>query len=409
MPTDTDTISTPAQPIGTPVPARDPFIGAGADDYDAIAELFLGGDSATTPQARSADSSGTTEQIPAPCEYLLLGHLPGTAAPWPAQYAAAFAANTGERVGLIKLDSGIITVDLVGEPALASPAPTLDDAVRTLRRRAGRTLIVSNDAATIRPGPHGRPPVTVITGADEAAIVAAYRMIRSLSSAVGAVTLAVMGADDAAAERVHRQVSDAAAGFLSSELALGPSVRRVGTIPRVNLYRGEDPRSIGDIIAALSARTDQDENPPDSLLPAHTHAPTAIKIQPDSATAQRDAPPTPNLHASRIAGLTLIESRCPYHEQLELAADAAGALAIVSVGGVETVAELLAAKTWAKDHARLLAKAESSLTNQTADPTLHLMTDRPAAARGLIGSGVRVHVLARASADGWACLPLDEQ
>ncbi len=407
MPTDTDTISSLEAGPGVPAPARDPFVGAGADDYDAIADLFLGGDGAglsATPVNRREHPSRTAEPAPAPCEHLLLGHLPGAAAPWPAQYAAAIAEKTGERVGLIKLDSGIITVDLVGEPAIGNPSPTLDDAVSTLRRRAGRTFIVSDDAATVLPGPGGRARATVITGADEAAIVAAYRMIRSIASAVSKVTLAVMGADDAAAERVHRQVRDAAAGFLSNELALGPSVRRVGPIPRVNLYRGEDPRAVSDIIAALSAQTEPAATTQQSAPPAETHAPAVITNQPEPAAA----PPTTISHAARIAGLTPVESRCPYHDELELAADASGALAIVSVGGVETVAALIATKTWAKDHARLLTKAEPAITNPTADPTLHLMTDRPAAARGLIGSGVRVHVLARASADGWACLPLDE-
>lgn len=407
MPTDTDTISSLEAGPGVPAPARDPFVGAGADDYDAIAELFLGGDGAglsATPASRRERPSRTAELAPAPCEHLLLGHLPGAAAPWPAQYAAAIAEKTGERVGLIRLDTGIISVDLVGEPAVGNPEPTLDDAMRSLRRRAGRTLMVSDDAATTMPGAGGRARATVITGADEAAIVAAYRMIRSIAGAVSAVTLAVMGADEAAAERVHRQVRDAAAGFLSCELTLGPSVRRVGPIPRVNLYRGEDPRSARDIIAALTAQTEPAASNQPSVSPIETHTPAVTKIQPETA-----APPSNEIsHAARIAGLTPVESRCPHHEELELAADASGALAIVSVGGVETVAALIAAKTWAKDHARLLARAEPAVTNQTAEPTLHLMTDRPAAARGLIGSGVRVHVLARASADGWACLPLDE-
>lgn len=414
MPTETDTRETLQHSPGVPVASRDPFVGAATDDYDAIADLFLGGERpgavTATAHARPAEHPTNTDRTAPRCDFLLLGHLPGAAAPWPAQYAAALSAKSGERVGIIKIDSGEITVDLVGEPALGNTAPTLDDALATLQRRAGRTLVVSNDTAALPVGPDRSHAATVLTGADEAAIVAAYRLIRSIAGSVGEVTLAVMGADDAAAERVHRQVRDAADGFLPNGLSAGPSVRRVGPISRVNLYRGDDPCSLGDLLAAISRPEPIKQN-----LASSPQRFDQVRRSVIDHPASTNVPPTPTppptpppvSHASRITGLTPVESRCPYHENLELAADASGALAIVAVGGVESVAALLAAKVWAKDHARLLAKAEPTITNSSDEPTLHLMTDRPAAAIGLIGSGVRVHMLARADAEEWACLPLD--
>lgn len=422
-------------PFDADLAARDPFADCPkADEYDALAELFLGApdtgvNGLVEPQEPDNPGVGRSSEV----ELLLLGHLPGASAAWPAQYAAATAERDGAPIGLVRLDEGELSVDLVGAPALSRPARTAPDAIARLRGMTRRVLVRTDAPVDVflKSAPPGAA-VTVLTGANEAAVVAAYRLIKSASALApnSSFRVAVMGADEIEAHRAVAHLRDAVSSFLDGELVEAPAVRRVAPAPRANLHRGP---AIGGPAAILRLLTDPAEDPsrssdelpapePMFFTPAEPLAPIApIARQPTTIEAGADvsrettpAPATANAPAtlaSRVPGLTTIESRCPYHPGVELAVDRAGRMCGLVRGGVGEVGPLLAVKAWARDHARILARAEPALREADAEESfaMHLLTDQPASARGLIGSGVRVHVLAQAGPDGWVCLPLNDE
>jgi hypothetical protein len=60
------------------------------------------------------------------------------------------------------------------------------------------------------------------------------------------------------------------------------------------------------------------------------------------------------------------------------------------------VRDLVATAAWARAHAALLRRAEPSLVGE-GEPSLHLVTDRRDDARALLGTAVRVHLVALAT------------
>ena len=94
----------------------------------------------------------------------------------------------------------------------------------------------------------------------------------------------------------------------------------------------------------------------------------------------------------------------------------AGAGGVAGAGAAteasQAIGQLLSAASWAEDHADLLAEAHAALRGGRArgGPILHLLTDEPRAARGLLGTGVRIHLLTPVETDGrrtWVCHDLN--
>jgi hypothetical protein len=78
----------------------------------------------------------------------------------------------------------------------------------------------------------------------------------------------------------------------------------------------------------------------------------------------------------------------------------------------EAVGKLLAVASWAGDHAELLALAHPQLSEDAikSGPALHLLTDDPRAARGVLSTGVKVHMVASVTIQGranWVCNALN--
>lgn len=407
------TLPDPLPPAG----ARDPLTPAHPDyDYDALADLFLG----EPPAVHTASARVTTTASGAPTavetELLVSGHLPGASAPWPAQYASALADSLGEPVELVRAGAGEISVDLFGSEVdapgrCATLAQALSAAQRVVRRVLLRTDGDAESTARALETP-GR--VTILCGADEASIVDAYRRIKTIHAAAPGrhrLAVAIMGADDIDAGRAREHLMQACAEFLDQPLGVAAGVRRIGPVPRLGLYRGAfDAGALGALDAIRSAVTPTPTPDADSLSTAHrveapqpAPSPPEDRVRPDPALPSAPVGPL----AVRIEGLAPIESRCPYHDTVELAIDDLGGLAVVAEGGLERVGDLLAVRGWATDHARLLARAEPSLDRiEGSEPVLHMVTRSAGDAHALLAAGIQAHILARAAADGWACVPM---
>lgn len=270
-------------------------------DFDALADLFLG-EAEPTPVAMATGTTPRATAIAPPraevaapmaaaaktrahraplaprIEAVLLGHLPVAAAAWATQYARTRASELGQPVALARLSGQWlsirvitprhvrqdgndyakgITLDAQHADAAASFAMPVGAnahscamrAAGALAGRVGAILLctVTGDEHRLI-GQNHLHDVTLVTGADEASTVAAYRVIKSMASspvsgqanagfADGSASgkrawrpnfrLMIAGAESSQAGSVWRRLAEASRTFLAVELELA------GTMPRI--------------------------------------------------------------------------------------------------------------------------------------------------------------------------------
>ncbi|HRQ73842.1 MAG TPA: hypothetical protein PLU35_12520 [Phycisphaerales bacterium] len=386
--------------------------------YDSLADLFLGdGELAPEPMlpapVAQAPRPGRTASNPVPdIEALILGHLPVLASPWVLQYARNRAAEIGEPVALLRLNSGTASVEVVGtDDVQGAPSPNLSEAIDRAKMTARRWLIrvdETNELALAEALASAPPAtLTLLTGADDTAIAACYRTLKSLAEAiVGAaegmpiIRVVVMGANADAAASAGRKIRQAATTFLGLPPELAQPVPRMVPARALNLYRGQTDQSAESLLALVRTPT---EAPGHSVAATPPLSPSVPPPSRASALARTDA------LASLLPGLRPLSARSPVAQSVELATDADGRLHLIARADSPdacpaAAAELTAAAAWAQTHARLLGAAEPSIRTAEAPP-LHLLTPTPRAARALVGSSIRVHALANANG-AWAAVEL---
>jgi len=419
---------------------RRPWSSAGAssgenehnDVYDALAELFLGEptgvdeasqqaqEEAETPAPRSASTESASETSPtpdaaraayqpahlgsprarsaaAPIELVVLGHLPVFTGPWAAQHAAAEANRCGGAVGLVRLGSGQVSLERFAADH-SPPTPARDHRPRAfaeaieiaqpmLERWIVRAEAVDEPALAANSAVQ---TVTVLTGTDDAAVVAAYRTIKGLAEVLGertgsgAVSLraAVMGAPASRAADAQAKLRRAVETFLDAPLEIVPPVQRISPTVGSTIYTGAFTGS-AYVALEMFAR-------PQELAP---HEPEAQTRAPQRLDTDAGAP---DRLANLISGLTPLESRCPDAPEVELAVDETGRLHLLARDADRAMDSLLAVEAWARRHVALLQRAEPSLFQAEKEATLHLLTPTPAQTRRLLQTRVRVHAIAPA-------------
>lgn len=187
-----------------------------------------------------------TERAPvsAIVECVVLGHLPVLASAWASQYAREIAHASGGPVAVLTVRSQGVRVELIGtadprlSPSDSDQPKTIEDAIDSALGATARWIVRSEPGIeeTIAALPDVRI-ITLLTGADEAARVAAYASIKSLSEHLGPTThgsdlpyvrVAVMGARSDAASEAGERVANAARSFLNREVqqtACGGTIR----------------------------------------------------------------------------------------------------------------------------------------------------------------------------------------
>ena len=444
------------------------------EEFDALADLFLGPSAARDLPAadeRSPLAGLDIESLPEPSpqpqpqsqpqpqpqpqaprtpaprptsigiEAMLLGHLPVLASAWVRQHAAARAASLGGPVALVRLQAGTLTVDLVGHdlPELAeSPDPQEanlpgdpQSAVAAAYRHAASMLVRVDETAEPQllesPAVTG---VTVLSGADEAAVVGSYRVIKTACEAAAErpITVAWMGSVGDRVEQAQDRLNKAVEHFLTVELHHEPATGRIDATPARTIYRGPCDVPIASLLRAATAprpevvvmprpRDGQQRATPSATRPPAAPAQPADR-QATTSAAQPGTQPVTQPGAQPIApvdrhgqpdfllpGLTPIPARCPDAQLVQLALDGRGhlhLLAIAEAGDVspaEAVEHLLTAAAWARKHRELLALAMPRLTG-SEPPQLHLLTDRPKHVRGLLDAEIRLHAITRINVAG---------
>jgi hypothetical protein len=477
---------------------RDPFDGPKPEAYDALADLFLGDQqggaeparrpedpmhSRATPMLRLTPempepspgaAPGQVEErdqvVPAPTgriEGLILGHLPVIAGAWVMQYARHAASGSSSPVALVRLRSGEGTLEVLGPAAAGALGEdrrfaSFADAVAHLAGRIGLWLVRVEETAepTLAELP-GVDALTLLSGADEAATVAAYRAIKHLlpadAEAQGpSVRLAIMGASADKSAAGAAKLARAAEAFLRRTIEVAPCIQKIGGGPRSELaWSGRVEAPVEETLRWLCAAVH--EHPLDAAPAVRTvtlapliaaaaqveHRQHVAPSEPESTLPtfeplpDLEAPPTlepipapsapimdsidlpssrPGLLARHLPSLAALSITCPYAPSVELAVAEDGALHLLalegSAGEQPAVAQLVTAAAWVRDHMpllRLAAPADGRRLSE-ADPILHLLTTRAAAIRRLGESGVRLHVLTNVRVGdqtAWACADLN--
>ncbi|MEE9403527.1 MAG: hypothetical protein V3V20_01425 [Algisphaera sp.] len=449
---------------------------------------------------------------------VILGNLPGMAGPWLTQYAQLLAQNEMQThaapgaVAILHLDGDELDLELI-EPATRRPIDpntsnqdtdtnqtasppalrvppggfgnrdlidVLDQLCRTGATPVHTVLLNVDSAAPNLDQLLDIPHWTLISGADDAAIVAGYRLIKRLLDhddprvPHAHVGLMIMGSEQDASQHAADKLHQAVDSFLHTPIDLVgfqkqmiPSrCRTLGTFgnlaqvwPRLTAWLSQlqAPAAITTATAQPTVATAAAPTPATPTANAtdvhdnHAHDDTANEQAARLASAHRafpplkrpvkvsasptaqpalhenaastnsfvdadiDADPTIDLFAlidtdprvtASIPGGLALEARCPSQPQTQLALDAAGGLHLLhrhdSAQGDpptprEAIVELIAVRTWARQHRQLLQLTERGRHfDPNADPTLHLFTDRADLSVELVsrlGSLLKLHLL----------------
>jgi hypothetical protein len=482
------------------------------DPFDELAALFLTDPdgahrtSATSSPAHAAPAAAPRSAPPvsgestskAVVELVVVGHLPVRAGLWMTPYADAVARASGPAV-LIRLDGEEPTLELLrGDSAapqqVSAPTASLAHAIESVAPLASTWLIrAAGHTSLANLLDAGADRVTILSSADEAAVVAAYQLVKDLIEAARAdanrslpqLGLAIIGSDDAVAAAMLDRLNRTTATFLGVRLPMVACIRQMDAGIRSSRYMrmaGGPCPAVGEVIqviaqaqAAASARPPREmpsvqihrrptadlpprmpvadsvdrpfggttragsgavppQAPPsparrvplepasrspvgqvrgatpiEQLIAAaggHGNAPprtTAIKMPPkpavDLETKAVHVPVQPHDHgmprslASFIDGLTLLPVRCPNHERVELAVDAAGRMHVI--GREQVLRELPIVQAWARAHRELIAMAcPAHRFDPAGTATCHVVSDRPVSLADLHSSDMKLHVLA---------------
>ncbi len=426
-----------------------------AGDYDALADLFLASsngagaapfgadangssDARVAPDPRHSDAADEPRTLPitpsAPAlaappavefttekrivEALVLGHLPAMTGAWVTQHARATAEADGRPVALVRLTAGLASVELVGVgvEADAEASPSIEAAIGRAAACAGRFLV--RVEATEEPGLCAAPGVdaiTLLTGADEPAVVAAYAALKSIArqanrdgadqaerSAPG-VRVVFMGASADEARSAGQKIAGAAEAFLGAPVECAHGVERIEPSASRSFYRGRANAPTRAIVAAVVAAADAVQSPPipaprtEATDPAPTPPASIVEapLPADPAPRPADAADARRPSLSRfVAGLTATPIALPDAEGVEIALDADGRAHLLCEAGPRAVERLLCARAWADRHRSVLALALRGAGRALHDPAeparMHLLCRDPAAWGALRHTEVRV-------------------
>ncbi len=424
-----------------------------ASVYDALTDLFLG-EVGPDELAPKPEEPPALQQHPrARLESLVLGHLPVLGSAWASQYVRHAASTEGQPIAYVRLQSAYASVEIISPstdhpPITDTRTASFQQAIRAARSHTDRWIVRTDDPAG--PSSHfALTPdlVTLLTSADEAAVVGAYRTLKQLRQAApdeSRFRLVVLGNDAARTDAVSVKLTEAAQSFLDLDIdrvlcdgrihaSQAPTLLFSGSCPDAEMMLAElldeslEPASDADAAAAEAGQDqassasftipdvptsdDHAETPvptvPDIAEPissiglADDHAEQEVEPTPDAPTvpARRDAE-TPMVLAELIPNSIALPFTCPFTELIELAMDANGQAHVMASATDEAslhraVAELARASAWLTAHTGLIrATLPSATALRESEAVQHVFVSEPRLGRALLETPIRMHLLA---------------
>ena len=116
---------------------------------------------------------------------LLVGNLPVMSALWISQYADREARENGP-VCLVRESGDCVQIELFRAGSrlpTIRPQATYEEALRAVAPIVSQWLVVARQSEPVEIS-HGTDDIVVLTGSDQAAIVAAYRLVKAAHDAI---------------------------------------------------------------------------------------------------------------------------------------------------------------------------------------------------------------------------------
>jgi len=238
------------------------------DPFDDLADLFLtpeeDGDFSEAPGAAGERPEAATpapDTLP-PIAVAVAGHLPVSAGLWLSQLADRLARDHGP-TGLVRFVAGQVHIEVfragtghdVGDPL------DLHEALHAATTLAERWIVVPESSVSsgdvLRAAGDG---LMLLTGADEAAVVAAYRLLKDLAEEsmvagrpMPPISVGVLGAGDVAVASAMMKLHRTADAFLSVDLPLAITMPRMEPLESSLRFMLPAPRTVAfeDVPALL--------------------------------------------------------------------------------------------------------------------------------------------------------------
>jgi hypothetical protein len=418
-------------------------------------ELRLASSSSSSPSSKSSHPAPPlASAVTAPIEIAMVGHLPVMGGLWLTQYADHVGRREGP-TALVRIERGQVTLELLRAPGyrgVLDRATTIDEAIAELASVASRWVICPANEASID-GPLPADALTLLTGGDDAATVAAYRIMKNLAERwhivgwpVPPIGLVVLGSPPERVEEVVEKLDRTTKAFLDVDLAIVGQHQRMDAIESEGrrVFHGADlgsgaggGLSVSDLCRRIRSHGGRERRAATIVSPRRIGAGGSAKLGPKPLGREvaprvaefemsqqelseppsregfdpfADVPFTPmhedagevptsavsslrETNASRAAaipGLMALATRCPHQPAVELALDDAGTLHLVI--GDDALAALRPVEAWVRAHAPLLHTAHPELRLPVRVAIDVVTSDAPTVA-SLHGAGLNLHLL----------------
>ena len=396
------------------------------NEYDALADLFLSHDEARTlltkpvatpTQPTFASNEGgpalrlqtndplpLAEETPKPArrvERIITGNLPIPANAWIAQYAKHIASTEHCTVGLVRQTEGVTTIELIrptGSRQTLSSDTSLEDCIRRTSSEVHVWLVRSEG------DPASHTTTTLLTGADDTSLVAAYRTLKSIatSNPRPALRVAIVGADDAKSKAAEDKLRRGSQTFLGITLDNVARIEKISPGTSVQVYQSvPHAHTPTDIFNILHSTLDDSSVQPISEGPNASRNETS-QNHTSVAQTQSMAQPAQSL-SQNIPGLTRLPLTCPHAPTVEVAIElkpTSAHIHLLTSDIINGPSSLLLASNWIKANAQFLQLASPSTPLSPTDPILHVFTTDLKASRPLLDTTIRVQFVIEHECNG---------
>ncbi|HIA72112.1 MAG TPA: hypothetical protein EYO01_05405 [Phycisphaerales bacterium] len=404
-----------------------------SEHYAELAALFT-----TVPEESTKPS----------IELLLPAHLPVQGGLWLVPYAGREAA--GGTAILVRMHEDTVDVAAIGTGNIEfNGCTSMEDVLNRISGLEVHWIIQPPADADPTSLLHcDADSVTLLSGADQAAVVGAYRLLKGLITSAGSknevptMRLVVVGAEERSASDAASRIVQTAQLQLNVKLDVGPALPAMGStskvISQVSFSRGSN---VVDLMGKIrNANSDEEmlettariekpivfDEPVVSFVGEMDAVPTeqnatdsVAETAPEPIVAPVEERPSVETivqsttmkseYASYVDGLLAIAPRCPEHDHVELAVDMNGRLHVLA--DANDLRDVAIVSAWIVRHGSLLAMACGGLKlTEGTTPVQHIFTDDAVAVADLHGTDVRMHLLAEVQVEGATgifCTPLN--
>ena len=403
------------------------------DNYAELTALFTTSDSLEPDNTDAPIPEIVVPQIPR-IECIVPGHLPVRAGGWFLPCARHLAGEAHSGV-LMQLESDQADVTAFGTNGASGNRSALLEGLAQQSRRW--FLLPSHETSPAEYPLFGVDRITVLTGADQAAVVAAYQTIKSIVSGSGAeasrlnLGLFIAGSPQSQAEETADRLMHTVQRQLGCEMTFRGSMHQVGAVSgglhRMCIDVADGPVGlVADVRRAISAAAAMtagepapltvppplavaaEESPPEEAFSeALQQEPASPSAAPLGVVVAEPAETADTVHETDgqeslsccIDGLTLLPVRCPHHIEVEVACDAHGVLQAVAMA--DALPELMAVQAWLRSHMEPVDMAcpEAGLDTKSA-PRIQVCTDDARSVMSLLDAEVELHLLVTIDLEG---------